>query len=397
MRAHALVALAALAAPAAARAGGFAVSEQDAAASGRMGTALAAGSASSVHFNPAGLGLIDGVQLSAGATVIFPGATATNPTTGQSTATELAVRVPPHVYGAYSSGTLAIGVGFNAPFGGGLRWPEDWPGSTELVEMQLQVLAWHLGAAFRINSQWSIGAAATVYYATVSLERRIDFVDAQGTALMGGGGVGAGAGLGVTWTPSELIRVGLNARVPARVNLEGKAHFENIPSSFSTTLPDQTIRTSVTMPAKVALGAELRALPVRLSLDAELTFWSSFDSFQIDFEDPATPDVSQPRNWQAAPTFRLGAEKDFDKTTVRAGAMIDFAASPAETLSPSLPDSTRIGFSAGVGQAFGPVRADLAYQFVFFLPRSSTGDAYPARYEANAHLVALSLAWKSAK
>ena len=46
-------------------------------------------------------------------------------------------------------------------------------------------------------------------------------------------------------------------------------------------VPDQAIKTSVTLPAKVALGAELKALPVRLTLDAELTFWSSFDSFRI--------------------------------------------------------------------------------------------------------------------
>jgi long-chain fatty acid transport protein len=381
--------------PSLALAGGFAVSEQDAAASGRMGTAVAGTAASSVHYNPAGLGLIEGAQITAGATVIFPTATATNPVTGQSTASELAVKVPPHVYGAYSFGTFALGVGFNAPFGGGLKWPADWVGSTELVEMQLQVLAWHLGGAFKINSQWSIGAAFTVYYATVALEKRIDFVDTQGTALMGGDGVGAGAGVGITWTPAEVFRLGLSGRIPARVNLAGRAHFENVPSSFSTTLPDQGIRTSVTLPAKVALGAELKALPVRLTLDAELTFWSSFDSFRIDFEDEATPDVNQPRNWQTAPTFRLGAEKDFNKTTVRLGAMLDFAASPAETLSPSLPDSTRIGFSAGVGQSFGPVRADLAYQFIFFLPRTSTGEAYPAQYNANAHLIALSLAWAS--
>lgn len=383
--------------PVGALAGGFAVSEQDAAASGRMGTAVAGQSASAVHFNPAGLGLLDGAQVAAGATVIFPGATATNPITGQSTATELSVRVPPHVYGAYSTGTLAIGVGFNAPFGGGLRWPADWPGSTELVEMQLQVLAWHLGGAFRINDQWSIGAAASLYYATVALERRIDFVDVQGTARMQGDGVSAGAGLGVTWTPAPWMRLGLTGRIPARVNLKGRAHFENVPASFSTTLPDQAIRTSVTLPAKVALGAELKALPVRLTFDAELTFWGAFESFRIDFEDENTPDVDQPRNWQTAPTFRLGAEKDFHKTTVRAGAMVDFAASPAETLSPSLPDSTRLGFSAGVGQSFGPVRADLAYQFIFFLPRTSEGDAYPAQYNANAHLVALSLAWQSGK
>jgi long-subunit fatty acid transport protein len=87
----------------------------------------------------------------------------------------------------------------------------------------------------------------------------------------------------------------------------------------------------------------------------------------------------------------VGAERDFGLTTVRAGAVLDLAASPADTLSPSLPDSTRIGFSLGAGRAFGPVRADLAYQFIAFLPRASTGEAFPANYNANAHVLALSL------
>lgn len=76
---------------------------------------------------------------------------------------------------------------------------------------------------------------------------------------------------------------------------------------------------------------------------------------------------------------------------VRLGAVLDLAASPTDTLSPSLPDSTRVGGSAGAGYDFGPVRADLAYQFVAFLPRASTGEAFPAAYTASAHVLALSV------
>lgn len=383
-----------LAFPAAALAGGYAVTEQDAQATGRMGTATASAAASAVHYNPAGLGLLDGAAVTAGATLIVPGATATDPVTGNSATTEAAVKVPPHVYGAYGFGSVALGVGFNAPFGGGLRWPAGWAGSTELVELGMQVFAWHAGLAWRINDQWSVGAAGTVYYGTVSLERRIDFVDTQGTARMAGAGVGGGAAVGLTWTPLKALRVGLVGKLPARVGLTGRAHFDGIPSSFSSTLPDQDIKTTLALPAKVALGVDVRALPVRLYADVEVTFWGAFDAFRIDFEDPATPDVAQPRNWQTAPTFRLGAEKEWSNTTVRLGAMLDLATSPSDTLSPSLPDSTRLGFSAGLGQAFGPVRVDAAYQFIVFLPRAATGDAYPASYTAQAHLVALSLGWK---
>lgn len=369
-------------------AGGFGISDQDASASGRGSTAVAAtATASSLHFNPAGLGGVDGASVTAGATAILPSAST------ETTSALAGVKVPPHVYGAYGFGRFSIGAGFNAPFGGGLRWPEQWSGRYELVEMGLQVLAGHLGAAFRINDQLSVGAAATLYSATVVLDKRIDFVDGDGKALLGGGGLGAGASAGIQYAPIQEVRLGLMGRIPANVSLAGRAHFEDVPGAFQNTLPDQAIRTSLTLPAKIALGAAAQLPWVRLSFDAEYTFWSSFQTFSVDFEHPNTPDVNQPRNWADAPTFRLGAERDFGLTTVRLGGIVDLAASPTDTLSPSLPDSTRVGFSAGAGRAFGPFRADLAYQFIAFLPRASTGEAFRAQYSANAHLIALSVGW----
>ncbi len=374
-------------------AGGFAVSDQDAAASGRSGTAVGTtGSASAVHFNPAGLAGVDGVAATVGATAILPSLAAVDAAGAQAQAAS-AVRLPPHVYGAYGFGRFALAAGFNAPFGGGVKWPDGWSGRTDLVEQQLQVLAGHLGGAWRIDDEWSVGAVASVFSASVLVDKRIDFVDVEGRATLGGSGVGVGGQAGVTWAPLDRVRLGFSARLPATVALTGRAHFDGVPASFAPTLPDQAIRSAVTLPAKLALGGDVRTPWARLLLDVEYTFWSSYSSFDVDFAQAGTPDVMQPRNWANAPTFRLGAERGFGATVLRLGGVVDLAASPADTLSPSLPDSTRLGLSAGVGRAFGPVRADLAYQFVAFLPRTATGEAFPARYTASAHIVALSLSY----
>lgn len=385
-----VVGLGLLASPA--RAGGFAVSDQDASASGRSSTGVGvSGTASSLHFNPAGLGAVKGLSMTGGATVLMPSATASDPGSGQSTSTLSAVKVPPHVYAAWGSGRFTVGAGFNAPFGGGLTWPAGWAGSTELTQLQLQVLAGHLGGAWRINDLFSVGANVTLYGASVYLERSIDFVDTRGDARLGGSGLGVGGQAGVTFTPTDRVRLGLMGRLPAPVTLTGRAAFSNVPASFGSTLPDQAITSKLTLPAKLGLGGDFQLPWFRLFADVEYTFWSSFQSFDVDFERPQTPDVRQPRNWQNAPTFRVGAERAFGTVVVRLGALVDLAASPADTLSPSLPDSTRLGGSAGVGYDFGPMRADLAYQFVAFLPRTSTGDAFPASYAASAHVLALSV------
>lgn len=375
-------------------AGGFAVADQDASATGRGSTTVAAtATASSIHFNPAGLGGLEGAAVSAGATAILPSATAVDPNSTDVAAARAGVKVPPHVYGAYGFGRFSIGAGFNAPFGGGLKWPETWRGRTDLVEMNLQVLAGHLGGSFSITRELSIGGAVQLYQASVTLDKRIDFVDAEGKALLGGSGLGAGAAFGAHYTPIPEVRIGLMGRIPATVAMTGRVHFDDVPGAFQSTLPDQAIRTTLVLPAKIAAGGAAKLPWLTVSADVEYTFWSSFQTFSIDFENAATPDVNQPRSWANAPTFRLGLERDFGHTTVRLGGLVDLAASPSDTLSPSLPDSTRLGFSAGVGRAFGPFRADLAYQFISFLPRASTGEAFAAQYFASAHLIALSLGW----
>ncbi|MHB8874853.1 MAG: OmpP1/FadL family transporter [Myxococcaceae bacterium] len=376
-------------------AGGFAVSEQDAAATGRAGTAIAQrGSASAVQFNPAGLAGLEGIAATAGATAIMPSATAADPSGGEAASAMSSVRLPPHVYAAFGAGKLSLGAGFNAPFGGGLAWPKEWRGRYEVVSMQLQVLSGRVAAAYQLTPELSLGASVSLYSVSVVLDQRLDFVDRDGGALLGGGGTGLGGALGLAWSLSPTVRLGVVGTLPTPVALAGRVHFSEVPSSFNPVLPDQAISTRLTLPGKLAAGAEVRFAPVRIFADLEYTTWSSFKSFDVDFEEPGTPDISQPRDWANTLTFRLGAEKDLAGTTLRAGAVFDGAASPPGTLSPSLPDSTRLGVSLGVGRDLGPLHADLGYQFVAFLPRASEGEALPAQYSASAHLVALSLGWK---
>jgi long-chain fatty acid transport protein len=378
-------------------AGGFALSEQDARATGRSGTGIAGQAApSAVHYNPSALVGLRGPAASAGVSALLPNISAVDPSSGTTARNESSLKVPPHVWAAWGMGKSAVGLGFNAPFGGGLKWGEDWRGRFELVEMRLEVLGLHAAAAYAFTPEWSIGATVTGYQAKVALDRHLDFVSQEGVAHLSGGGLGVGASFGATWAPQNLgalRRVGLVARLPATVGLKGQARFENVPDAFSANAMDQDIRSSVTLPAKLGVGTELALGSTRVYADAEVTFWSAFKSFDVDFENDATPDVSQARNWQTAATFRVGAERNLGSFTGRAGLLFDMATSPSDTLSPSLPDSHRLGGSLGLGKGFGSVRGDLAYMLVAFLPRASTGEALPAQYSAMAHLFALTLSF----
>jgi long-chain fatty acid transport protein len=391
-----VVALAATAVSSA-HAGGFALSEQDARATGRSGTAIAAdASPSAIHYNPAGLMGLNGPAATLGMTAILPRVSATDPASGEISRNVPGVKTPPHVFAAWGNDSLGIGLGFNAPFGGGMQWADDWRGRYDLVELGLQVFGLHLAGAYALSPEWSVGATVTGYQASVSLKRRQDFVSNDGLAFLAGSGFGAAGTVGLSWAPSDgtyLKRLGLVARLPASVSLQGRAHFEDVPDAFTGMVTDQGIRSGLTLPAKVGLGSQFQLGQMAFFAEAEVTFWSSFRSFDVDFENTQTPDVKQPRNWTAAGTFRVGAERDLWGFTARAGALFDMAASPANTLSPSLPDSHRLGATLGLGKGLGKVRADLAYMLVAFLPRTSTGEAFPARYSALAHLFALTVAY----
>ncbi len=374
-------------------AGGFAVGEQDAAATGRAGTGTGAlTGASSVHYNPAHLSRLFSIDAAAGGTGIMPTATAIDPETGSAQSANPGVRLPPHLYAGYGNGKWGVGAGVNAPFGGGLRWGDDFRGRFEIVEQNLQVLAAHGGFGYQLLPQLSVGGTLHVYRATVGVERQVDFVSHEGTAILQGSGVGVGGSLGLSFAPSEHLRFGLTGRLPTKVSLKGQAHFEDVPASFNDQARDGAITATLPLPGRAALGMAMYLEEVRLFADVDYTMWSAFDRFAVDFAHAGSSDVDQARNWKNAFGVRLGAERDLNvRTLVRAGLLFDQKTSPADTLSPSLPDSDRVGASVGLGYDLGPVRGDLSYMFILFVPRASEGEAFPAQYRASAHLLALTV------
>ena len=56
------------------------------------------------------------------------------------------MKTPPFAYVGYGWERFSLAAGFNAPFGGGLNWGNDWSGRFQLTNMQLQVLAAHVAS-----------------------------------------------------------------------------------------------------------------------------------------------------------------------------------------------------------------------------------------------------------
>jgi long-chain fatty acid transport protein len=124
-----------------------------------------------------------------------------------------------------------------------------------------------------------------------------------------------------------------------------------------------------------------------------MVLWSSLDVFAIDFENPALSST-EPKSWKNTLNLKLGAEyKVSPDLAVRLGAAYDPSVSPEDTLTPDLPDATRLKVSAGAGYNFNPVRVDVGYQFTKLADSTSTAPGYAGTYNGTGHVVAVTVGY----
>jgi long-chain fatty acid transport protein len=381
--------------PGIAQAGGFGVDEQDAAATGRGGTAGARAEASSAYYNPAGLTGVGPLQVQLGATAIAPAGTATYQ--GVTTHGTSKVYLPPYLYAAHREGNLAFGVALNAPFGLGAGYPGDFPDRFEVQSVEFQTLAVTGALAYQLAEPFSLGVTLGAQRTSFDLTQKVDFVSQEGTAHLLASGWGLVAIFGARYTVGEVAAFGLSGSLPSPTSMSGTARFKNVPVEFGPLTNDQDITTQVTLPARLRGGFSYRpVVPVHLDLDVAYTLWSSFAALNIAFTDPRTPAAGQVKTWRNGLTVHAGGEYALPAIAdLRAGISYDQAVAPVSTLGPDAPDGDRWQFSLGAGRAlFDGLRADLAYAYLSQATRTSEAPNFPATFTGHAHLVALSLSFK---
>jgi long-chain fatty acid transport protein len=369
---------AAVAVPGTARASGFHVDEQDAAATGRSGAVIAhAINASSIYYNPAGMAELHGVQLQLGATAVRPTAEFTPAEGGEKTKADPDTFVLPQLFASWrASAQVALGLGLYSPFGLALEWPASSPGAGSVRQAELHTF--FITAAWALNlSQWlpglSLGAGVDLVPAQVRLTRDVPFGTDVGSVALSGNAFGLGGRAGLSYRPSALpaLSLGLTYRSQVLLKFRGDADFD-APAAYRGSLPpDGEVHTSVTLPQMVVFGVSVAPLPEwDIELDASWRGWSSYDSLDVELPDGQVQ--SSRKDWKDSYTLRLGTEYTFDKRwSARLGAIWDQTPIPSTTLDFQLPDVNRIDLSAGFGAQITPlVRADIAALYV--LPASRT-------------------------
>ncbi|MCP3161848.1 outer membrane protein transport protein [Myxococcus sp. QH3KD-4-1] len=380
------------------QAAGFQIDTQSARATG-LGNAATAWmeDSSAIYSNAANILGVKTLDITVGDTGILPLLEFT-PTGGSTQGQKLTVSPPPHVFAVFRPfEKLAFGVGAYAPYGARSHWEDDFVGRFRGQQSNLAAYYINPTVAYQLHDAIRVGAGVDIVRSTVEIRRALNFLDSEGSVHLGGGawGVGFNAGLQAELLPGELT-LGVHYRSSVAVTFEGQADFQNIPVEFQQRMTDQRVSADVTFPATLAIGLAFYPMErLTVALDAQVTYWSSFEALAIEF--PDTPALNNPiaKTWSTKAKYHLGAEYAVTpQLQARAGLVADLSPSPSETLTPDLPDADRFKVAIGAGYTTpSGLRADVGYQFVFLADTESTAPGMEGNYSGSAHVLGVTLGY----
>lgn len=284
--------------PALAHAAGYALNEKSASASGMANAGASANpeNAAVMLFNPAGIGHLQGTQISGGAAVIdvdtdFTGS-ATNavgqPVVGGDGGDLVDPSVIPnlaisHRINEYTS----IGLGISVPFGIKGDYEDDFVGRYFADETELETIDIQPTLAFNNNEGFAIGIGLNVVYAEGKLTKFQDysaFGTPEGYFEAEGDDVAYGVIAGVLFQPYERTTFGLSYRSSIEIELEGDASLTNVPNPLTGQLV--TLTEDVVVPLDTP---DMLTFSVRQGVSDDWTLyasamwskWSRFESLDI--------------------------------------------------------------------------------------------------------------------
>lgn len=394
---------------------------------------------SAIHYNPAALSRLDGVQTSFGI-MLMGGSIRATSQAGVGTHGDFggALVFPPpgHTYitanigalGAPRFSAVTIGVGLNTPFGLKTEYPVNGPFNTAATSAALPLLAIKPTIAYKVTEDLSLGVSADIYTFASFLgeghaeQRQVSAgglgIPAGASVELNGSGTGAGVTVSALYTPLKnheskpTLSLGLVYRSQAVLPLSGSLMVNG------TKIADGSA--DLVLPQMVT-GA-VAVWPVRTSdrewkveVDVEYIGWNSNRNLDVHLSNGVT--IPQPRDWKPVPVIAVGTEykwlkpvwfRDWD-IAVRSGYTRTENPVPDATFNPGTISLSSHTLSVGVGflckgqgnflgllpcsreSALWPkgMGLDLAYQEWFYEPNTIVGNMNPAvngTYHAFVHL-----------
>ena len=373
--AAALVLTGAAVAVSTAYAAGFQLTEQSSLGLGRAyaGAGIVGDDLSAVHYNPAGMTLLEGTRFQAGTTWIALNADY-NGKDGDSENGRLKGQMIPAGYVTHQvNDKIWLGFAMTVPFGMGTEYDRNWSQSQRGTNAKIYTFDMNPNIAWKVNDFLSVGAGISVQYAKAELGMGIekDLMGMKNVSL-GHGKVEAdswdwGFNLGVMISPTDKLRFGLAYRSAIEHDAEGTTKINGIPLAALGDLDGQTFGMSTTIktPDTVMLTGTWEATDqLRLSGLIRWANWSNFEELNIENDVPASilskvsamgldssmlTKLDVVNDWKDTWLFSVGADYKINSAfTVRGG--IAYETSPVDDQSTRMaviPDTDRVWLSLG--------------------------------------------------
>jgi long-chain fatty acid transport protein len=364
-------------------AGGFSIYEASVRANGVLGAFSAyADDASTIFYNPAGLGGLEGINVTGGVTVIAPRSTFRNLSPlapiGQETAMEKQEFLVPNFYGSYQiTDNLTAGIGVNAPFGLGTKWPENWVGRGSAIETSIETIFVTPAVGYEFSDTGigniRVGAGLRIAaYGKVKLSRAVTSFSPEGTFALNGDlkEPAFGFNAGLQYEPTDKVTFGFTYRSEVTTEFEGDATFENLNVGFPSSAQGGA---EITLPASYVVAVNVEPVEgLRTEIDYVWWGWSSYDELAIEFDQPVPAlggsTIVNERNYKDTWQLRFGAEYTelpVEGLTVRGGIAYDESPLREKFVDATLPGSDRWLFSGGLSyQLTDYFAVDASYIFI---------------------------------
>ena len=414
---------------------GFRIIDHGAAATGQ-GAAFSAQAddPSALHYNPAGMTQLQGIQFSAG-TLLIGGSIEFKSAQGPNVDGDLGGSIanpPPSTLfltahlpalGLKNLPNWTVGIGVTSPFALQVEYPDDSLIAPIATKAALPLIDIKPTLAYKLNKYISIGGGLDIYtFASFLGEGQAELHQspAPGFNLEANGtDTALGFNASVLWTPlrnaaeKPLLNLGFVYRNGANLDLNGEflANGAKVANASTTIeLPDVYTWAIAGWPIRNAQHEW------KIEVDVEYADWTDFKDLDLKLSNGAV--IPAPRNYGDAWIFMVGTEfkllsppalPKWD-VSFRTGYLRSETPVPSRDFDPSNPDADFNAFSAGVGfMCHAPAKflgvlpcdslgakamgLDLAYQILLYQTRGISNNRQPllnGEWDTTLHVGALS-------
>ena len=348
-------------------------------AASAMGNAFSAQAddASALHYNPAGMTQLRGVQVMAGA-LISGGTTdftSLNPPTAGVNATgdrngSAAWPPPGHTYitvnlkdiGLTAIGDLSVGIGVTVPFGSLNRWPDNGPFRSVTTFNTLPLLDIKPTLAYKLMEDLSIGLGADIYtFSGLVGEGQVErqAIPAPGVKTeLSGKDTAAGFNASLLYTPlrnkegKPLANIGIVYRSQATLHLSGAllSNGAKVSDAEATFVLPQVLTGAVAI-----WPVRTREREWKLEVDVDYVGWKSVKNLDVHLSNGGT--IPQPLGWRDTYAVMVGTEYTWLaveslpgwELALRGGYTYQQSQMPDYTFDPGIPSADVNIVGGGIG------------------------------------------------